>query len=455
MVMGRAGVAGVVAGALAGVASVLLAGTAVAHRLSPDVPEPLLEATHLPMLLTAAGEPVELRYDVYCSAGDETHAGSCDAAGTLYVRGASSHRFEAIPLHEAPGAEEGRYVGRVPDEIARGRSSFSYYAVFTSESTGRTVTLPAGGAAAPQQSLRLTGEATIGLGSHEFGRTRAPDGIVAEARWGAGDGEVGLEEGRNLAPIGGSAFDVDDRGTVHLLDEANRRVLRWTPGSRVPEHVPLAIRGTLADLAVADDGAMYVLETTAEHGPPVLRTFGPGGAARGAIEMPERSAAVRIGPAGPVTLQQPSGQWMRAASGGRALGVLEQRRSGRSGRPLPDGGEVVVLRDGNEIRVALVRAGGVSRSWRLTSDTPLAEVQLAEPFGSRLVLVVRVYTDQRSEFVVLVLDRDGVVRRFSVEAADWAETAPLSRFRLSGSSLYRLSSSPTGVSVDRFDLEVR
>ena len=145
---------------------------------------------------------------------------------------------------------------------------------------------------------------------------------------------------------------------------------------------------------------------------------------------------------------------MRATVDGRSLDALEQRRSGRSGRPLPGGGEVVVLRVGEEIRVAVVGRDGVRRGWRITSDTPLAEVQLAEPLGSRLVVVVRTYTETQSEFVVLVLDRDGLAHRFSLDAADWAETAPLSRFRLAGSSLYRLGSTPHGLFVDRFDLEV-
>jgi hypothetical protein len=39
---------------------------------------------------------------------------------------------------------------------------------------------------------------------------------------------------------------------------------------------------------------------------------------------------------------------------------------------------VVVLRRGNEIRAALVSPQGVVRSWRVTSDTPFAEVQLAD-----------------------------------------------------------------------------
>jgi hypothetical protein len=48
-----------------------------------------------------------------------------------------------------------------------------------------------------------------------------------------------------------------------------------------------------------------------------------------------------------------------------------------------------------------------------------------------------------------------VIDSFSVASADWAETAPLSRFRLRGSGLYQLGSTPGGLFVDRFDLEVR
>jgi hypothetical protein len=90
----------------------------------------------------------------------------------------------------------------------------------------------------------------------------------------------------------------------------------------------------------------------------------------------------------------------------------------------------------------------------VTSVTPLGEVQLAAPSGNRLVVVVKTYVDERDEFLVLVLDRSGLVRRFALEPAQWAETAPLARFRLAGSSLYQFGSTPKGAFVDRFDLEV-
>jgi hypothetical protein len=70
------------------------------------------------------------------------------------------------------------------------------------------------------------------------------------------------------------------------------------------------------------------------------------------------------------------------------------------------------------------------------------------------VVVTKAYTDDRSEYVVLVLDRYGIVTSFAVESLDWAESAPLARFRLVGSSLYRLGSIRAGLFVDRFDVEV-
>jgi hypothetical protein len=90
----------------------------------------------------------------------------------------------------------------------------------------------------------------------------------------------------------------------------------------------------------------------------------------------------------------------------------------------------------------------------VTSATPLGEVQLVAPSGSRVVVVVKTYTDERDEFLVLVLGPAGLAGRFALEPAQWAESAPLARFRLSGSSLYQLGSTLKGAFVDRFDLEV-
>ena len=452
----RSAAAGLLAGALAGIVTVVMTGTALAHLVAQPSTQPLLEATHLPPLLTTRDEEIELRYDVYCASSEAEVDTPCDADGTVFARAGDAGTFQEIAVREDRGASDGRFVARVPESIGRAPTGFSYYAVFRSEETDMETVLPAGGAAAPQQSLPLGRSIGVALGSHAFGYEHEANARVAEAAWGTGTGEVGLEQGKNLTPIGGSSFDVEEDGAVVVLDEANRRLLRWRGDGETPDAVPLATNGTLADMSIGDDGTIYVLETTGAQGAePLLRSFGRHGAAKSTVAVAERPSQVRVGPDGPVVLESSSAQWMPAARDGRPVGVSGQINAAESGRPLSDGRRIVILRSGNEVRVALVGSAGVQRAWLLTSDTPLAEVQLAEPHGTGVVLVTRVFTDDRDEFVVLVLDRRGVVQRFSLDSADWAETAPLSRFRLRGSSLYQLGSTPAGLFVDRFDLEVQ
>lgn len=452
------GIAGVLAGALVGAATVVLAGTAVAHRLAMSPPEPFLEATHVPPLLTARGEQVELRYDAYCATAEEPPSEApCNATGSVFVRSGQVGRFSEIALREDEKAVEGRLWAAVPASMARSSSGFTYYAVIRSVANGKTVTLPAGGAGAPQRSLPLMNAVEVTLPAHTFGRATMADSRVAEASWGSGPGEVGLEDtATDVTPIGGSSFDVGQDGTVYVLDEANRRMLRWKNGvAAAPDKVALDVNGTMADMSVGNDGAIHVLEGAHADEPRTrLTTFAPNGKASATTEVADRASQVRVGPAGPVVLQSTSGEWTSVSAGGKALGLDAQKLSGRSGRPFGGGREVVVLRTGNEIRLALVGPGSFRRTWRVTSPTPLAEVQLAEPIADRLVVVARTYTDQASAFLVLVLGSRGVEQQFSLDPDDWAETAPLSRFRLRGSSLYQLGSTPAGLFVDRFDLEV-
>jgi hypothetical protein len=221
--------------------------------------------------------------------------------------------------------------------------------------------------------------------------------------------------------------------------------------------VPLSIDGRLADVAVAEDRSVYVLESASIPGrTPLVRHFDRTGRELDAVETAERTPSqIRIGPEGPVVLQHPSHQWMPVARGGAPSAPRDQLRKARVGRPLDAGREVVVLRVGQEIRAAVVAGGRAQQSWRITSDTPLADVQLVEPVGRRLVLVARVYTDTSDEFVVLVLDQRGLVQEFSTPADEWAEGAPLGRFRLEGDRLYRLGTDASGAFVARYELGVR
>lgn len=451
---------GVLLGATVGAALVSLGGASASQptRSAADTPESTIAVTHLPPLLTASAEERRtLAFDAYClpAAGGDAEA-PCDAAGSVFARVGDRGAFRAVPLRRDPSQSGARLVATVPDDLVRSPHALSYYAVIEDRATSATTTLPTGGPEAPYRSLPLGHAVEIDLGRHAFGAPRLASERVVAAPWGSGPGEVGLEQGRNLPPIGGSSFDVREDGMVYVLDEANRRALRWRSGSAEPSAIPLAIDGTIADLAVSDD-TLYVLETAGPPGRPgLLRAFAASGRAMASTPLGERAYRVRIGPDGaPVVREQASGQWVRAASpSGRPVSIATQRSSGRAGQPAVDGSEVVVLRHDDEIRVAVIDRRGSRRAWRITSSTPIAEVQLAEPAGNRLVVVARVYTDAQDEFVVLVLGPQGITQRFAVRSADWAETAPLSRFRLVGSALYQLGSTPAGVFVDRFDLEV-
>jgi hypothetical protein len=455
----RAAVAGLALGALLGSWFVVGPGRALAEQ-EIGAAKPVLDATHLPPLLTIPGEEVVLRYDMHCAAVSEgaeeaaPESGGCNPGGTVNVRAGMSGPFQPLHLAIDPGAAEGRWAARLPAAIASSRRGFSYYAVLRSGVDDLTTTLPPGGPLSPHRSFPLGRAVQVSLGAHVFGRTSAADQRVAHGSWGNGAGEIGLEGGTNVGPTGGSSFDVRADGGVSVLDQVNRRVLHWTPGSSVPSAVPMRIDGTIADLSVASDGTMYVLEGARTGRGPVVRAFDRSGVALGVNELQERTASqVRIGPSGPVVLQQPSGQWLAVARGDGAAPA--PRGVGAPGRPVAGGSEVVVLRTGNELRVALVFGDFVRRAWRVTSATPLAEVQLAEPLGQGLLVVVRLYTAAEDEFVALVLGPHGLVQSLSLDSADWAESAPLSRFRLSSSSLYQLGSTAGGLFVDRFDLEVK
>ena len=450
-------VLGVAIGCAAGIASITLSAAA-APRISPEQ-SAVFDATHLPPLLTTPDERAELAYDVHCAAGDDEGAeAGCDVRGAVFVRSAGRGSFERLALVSRISDGGGRQLAApVPDSLYSQPGGFEYYAMLEAPDLGQRITIPAGGADAPHASRPLEKSVDIALGRHSFGDARRAGVRLALAAWGDGPGQVGLEQGPQLGAIGPSAFDVDADGTLSVLDQAHRRLLRWRKGAREPTRVKLSIAGTIADLAVGNDGSSFVLESTAEPGRNALvRRFDDAGRELEAIETAERtSSQIRMTAGGALVLGHPSHHWMPVTVGGVPASREVQLRHGRAGRSLRSGGEIVLFRHANELRVAIVSGSSITRSWRLTSATPLAEVQLGEPIGQRLVLVVRVYEDDVDEFAVLTLDRKGLVDRFTLEAADWAETAPLSRFRLVGKSLYRLGSTPAGAFVDRFDLEVR
>ena len=443
---------------MGGVASVALAAvafgaTAVAQPEQAPA-RALLEATHLPPLLVMPGERVKLIFDVQCAqAGVEDPEQPCELGGSLFVRGGAGP-FRQLALAEDDAAGVRRVGTAVPDAMAQEPKGFEYYAEIEALGSGDRIRVPAGvGSTYHAYAVRQAVE--VQLSHRPFTSVRRGSRIIS-ASWGDGSRDVGLESGRGADPIGASSFDVDASGAVVLLDEAHRRALRFAPTAHRPEAIPLSIDGRLADLAVEANGSLDVLESVALPGRgPVVRRFDNAGRPVGAVETAERSPSqIRIGPNGPVVLEHPSHLWVPIAANGLSLSPAEQLRQGRVGRPFRPGAEVVVSRIGDELRLAVLSRGRVQTTWRIVSAEHLGEVQLAEPVGDRVAVVVRVYDEHADEFRVLLLDGRGLVQDFAVASADWAETAPLSRFRLTGGSLYQLGSDASGAFVDRYDLEV-
>jgi hypothetical protein len=443
------GAAGITAGVLGGIG---LGAISAAGGSSPGVPA-FIDAAHVPPVLAVPGEPVTLRYAIVCT--PRADGGPCEGSGEVYARAGDNGGFRPFALERGDQSKEGRYFVELRAEISGTGKGFSYYAVLRDGASGATMTIPTGGADAPQHSFPLANPTEIVLGAHAFGHVRKADARVVAATWGSGTGELGLSGSRELGFAGPSAFEVDDDGGVAVLDSINGRIERWAHGHATATAIDIS--GGLADLAVEPDGTIDVLEPATRETPqPRLRSFRRDGSLKWSQALSDRTwAKLDAGPDGPVVQQQPSEQWMPVAENGQPLTRKAQSRRGRASRPLANGRGLVVERVGaGELRLAELVGSAVVRAWRISSATPLGEVQLAEPVGGRIVVVVKTYDENRDEFRVLVLDRAGLADQFSVGSIAWAESAPLARFRLAGSALYQLGSTPDGAFVDRFDLEV-
>jgi hypothetical protein len=395
-------------------------------------------------VLTVPGEPVGLRYGIVCA--PRADGLPCDGSGTVYLRAGQTGPFRPYPLQRGDESKDGRYFLDVPAAAAESPDGFAYYAVLRDDATGATVSIPSGGADAPQISMALHDPATIRLGRHAFGAVRDPDAHVVTAGWGVSPDDVGLAGSLELGLSGPSSFDVEQDGSVDVLDSVNGRILRWANGRR--EIVRLDGAEELADFAAEPDGSFDVLEPGG-----LLKRFRADGTTRWQQKLSDRTwAKLEHGSA---VLQEPSEQWMPVADGGQARSRTDQAHAARPDKRLANGHGLLVARVGaTELRLAEVQGNAPVRAWRITSETPLGEVQLAEAHGSRIVVVIHAYTDDRDEFVVLVLDANGLATSFSVASDSWTETAPLARFRLARGSLYRLRTTPSGAFVDRFDLVV-
>jgi hypothetical protein len=401
------------------------------------------EILHTPVLLARADKPVELSFDVVCGAAKDEPGGQCSPSGSVFVRPAGGSKFAELALERG---SDGLLSAVVPATDAR--AGFDYFARIDN-GRGQSASLPEAEAEAPQHVWTLESWTTVDLGAAHFGSAKAPSSVVGALSWGRADSAIGLDSGREQSRIGPSAFDVAPDGSVVVLDQVNGRLVRLRPGAE-PSHVAIDFAGGEGDLAVGGEGAIYVLDSS---GTPLVRSFTAAGAPIAVTRLAETTAdMVRAGPGGPLVHAYPSEMWLPTGAGSPPLAPEQQLAGALPARSVEDGLGVVVRASPGEVKLALVRGDRVVHTWLLHAEASFGEVQLAEPDGDGMVVVVRLWNETRAEFRVLRLAPDGLVESFSVEPAEWAETASLSRFRLHGGSLYQLRSDPSGVEIARFEI---
>ena len=369
--------------------------------------------------------------------------------GTVFVRPGTHGAVPSTALREDRAALDGRFAtssrsrsrARRPD--SRTTRCCAAWKTATPSRCPREARLRRSGASAREARAR-------GARRHVFGRITRRDRACRRS-------VVGLGAGTGRARAGARTYP-DRRRLVRRLPRRNRP----RPRRGQPPRPALAAGGPLGNRrrAARDQrdarrhvgrrrtGRRHVLETThAARDTQVLRIFEADGDAKGVAAIAEHASQVRLGADGsPLVLQQPSDSGCLRPTRADASRPRRAERRRPTSRGASGGNEVVVLRRGTEIRVS-VRGIGALRA-QLADHEPdaVAEVQLAEPLGrpARRRLRASTRTRRTSSRARARPDRRRAAAR--VDSADWAETAPLSRFRLVGSSLYQLGSTPAACS---------
>ena len=430
----------------------ILAAVEAAGTLDDDSPRsapprddgrPPFDVLYRPPTFVARNRPVELEFEVVCPLTGPPPPRFCSPGGTLHVRRVGASTFDRIPLRSASH----RATAVVPARYTVG-AGFDYFVDLRDE-RGNRRTIPRAGRAAPQRAWSVERWTSIALGKHRFGRARSGRALV-EAGWGTGLRELGLRR-----RIGPSAFDLAPDGTLVVLDQHNRRLAVYAPGpASPPTHTRVSFVGGEGDVAVGPDGTVYVLD----GGKPrthvaFVRSYGPALQPLATTRLAEApSGMLRAGASGAFVFAFPSGQWMPLGRGARLLRPDEQAAAARAGRPVSATTELAVGGSPFALQLALFAGDRVRGAWRIATATRFGEVQVAEQYRGGLLVVVRVHSVGRVEWLVLELRPNGLRREFAVAPVEWAETAPASRFRLREDTLYALESSPRGVRILRYGL---
>jgi len=364
-------------------------------------------------------------------------------------------------------------VAHVPGSLSAGSKLF-YYAVLRDPVSGRSATVPVGGAERPQRVWIVDRFLATSLGAHKFGHVREPDAIVAHA----GANDVGLTCCAD--PPGGdgpSSFDIAHDGSTWVLDRLNHRLLVWRAGHparpvrsvKLPHNLDagdfaLGRNGTIfvragdtADLGNGNKDHLYALTAT---GRPLWQTPTTAGIA---------TAQLQRGPDGALYAVQACGLTCAPFGGhvvwtplttraGRPLSLAERAERASPFEPLTGGLRLVTQLSYSVARFALInRADEIVRAWRVTSSTRLSGMLGAPTLvGGDPVIPLEVSAQQHWEKLIVRLGPTGGTRvRFAL--ADRPLVGEVNLFaplRIGADArLYQLRTNlKTGASVARYSI---
>ena len=310
-------------------------------------------------------------------------------------------------------------------------------------------------AGTPEAPLRFwvtTEMSKLEMPAIPFGRVRKSEPALF-LPWGSGPMRAGLSLGRESLTIGPSAFDVDEAGRIYLIDGEQDRLAVFSDGTLVRE-APLQLESQ-GDVAVTADGTAHVLDV--RNGVAHVQAIPASGVAPPAVPVGKAlSSHIRAAGGSAFVNLLPTDAWVRVPTG---RDPLPSPFAGQLAVGHPIGGDAQLLRVGSSTAVRLAGVSGerLSNAVEIRSEVPLGDVALAEPDGSGGYLcVVRVWRGGPSpadQYQVLHIKRGKVVKTFAVSSEQYADTPPLSTFRLGrDGDLYQLATGPSGFRIFRFDL---
>ncbi|MFN2543087.1 MAG: hypothetical protein ABR600_00755 [Actinomycetota bacterium] len=399
-------------------------------------------------VLVRAGERVRIPVDAACSTA---RGSSCRPVVTLRVRRPGGD-WSAVTAAGRPDLvfDLSTFSRRGPSSLLSGGSERVSFRVTAVGPGAARALLPARREGGSSGYFVAEDIPSLPVPVVDFGDVR--DGEVAlYLPWGTGPDQAGLAPGVEASTIGPSAFDVDAQGHIVLVDQLQNRVARFDGAGLLGAWNDLHL-GVRSDVALASDGSAFVASSPLDDQPlaTVMR-----------LDSNGASPPSPIGALGdiPTEIRSAGDQaYLRVLPLDAWLPVAEPGTTGSStGRPLDDGSQLLKVVGEHSVRLARLVEGEVTDPVELLFGQNVGEIALAEPDGAggylAVVHVWREIPTAADQYDVIHVDAGHDVKVFAVAAEAFAETSPLSTFRLGGDGfLYQLTSAPDGLRIVRYDL---